>query len=96
MSSTERGVVQEIVLDAGNNSLFSFDNFDVAGVRNSKIKADFYGKYGNETFFQELVRELNSCRLLLLDDFKTRFSGMDATIMWTTLLDPIFSLGSQY
>jgi len=30
--------------------LFSFDNVDVAGVGNSKIKADFYGKYGNEAF----------------------------------------------
>ena len=51
--------------------MFSFDKFDVAGVGNSKIRADFYGKYGYETFFQDLVRrELNSCRLLLLDDFK--------------------------
>jgi len=76
--------------------MFSFDNFDVADVVNSKFKADFYGRYGNETFFQDLVRELNSCRLLLLDDFNTQFSDMDASIMWTTLLDPRFSLGSQY
>jgi len=92
---TAFSVLRKIKEKIGNNSMFSFANFDVADAGNSKFKTDFYGRYGNETFFEQLVLELNSCRLLLLNDFKTRFSGMDASIVWTTLLDPRFSLGSQ-
>ena len=76
-----------------NDSMFTVDEADVGS---SKSKQVFYGQYGNEPFSQDLVYELNSCRILLLNDFNTQFSGMDTSIMWSTLLDPKFRMNSHH
>ena len=76
-----------------NDSMFTFDNVDIVS---SKFKRSFYGRYGNEPFFKNVVCELNSCRTLLLNDFDERFKALDASIVWTTLLDPRFSLNSHH
>ena len=86
-------VLRSIKGKIGNESLFVFPDGDLG---NSKFKTNFYGQYGNEAFFDDVVRELSSCRKLLLCDFTERFSGMDADVMWTTLLDPRFSLKSGH
>ena len=78
----------------GDDSMFAFDEENVD--TRSKFKTNFYGLYGNEPFFGKVVQMLNCCRALLLDDFMERFRGMNASIMWTTLLDPRFSLKSKH
>ena len=55
-----------------------------------------YGQYGNEDFFKSVVRDLNSCRTLLFEEFILRFQEMKIEIMWTTLLNPRFSLNSKH
>ena len=84
--------LQSIKEKIGNDSLFAFpkgDNF-----QSSKFKKNFYRQYGNKLFFEDIIKVLDACRRLLLHDFTEQFSGMDCDIMWTTLLDPRFSLNS--
>ena len=85
-------VLQSIREKIGNDSLFAFLEGD--DFQSSKFKRIFYGQYGNEPFFGHVILVLNRCRRLLLNDFMERLSGIDADIVWTTLLDLRFSLKS--
>ena len=55
-----------------------------------------YGQYGNEAFFKSVVRDLNSCRTLLFEEFILRFQEMKIEIMLTTLLNPRLRLNSKH
>ena len=85
-------VLRSIREKIGNDSLFAFPEGD--DFQSSKFKRNFYGQYGNEPFFGEVILVLNRCGRLLLKNFMDQFSCMDADIVWTTLLDPRFSLKS--
>ena len=78
----------------GNEEMFGFA--ETSSDTQSKFKQEFYGQYGYEIFFESVVRVLNSCRLLLFNEFMTRFEEMKIEIMWSTLLDPRFSLKSKH
>ena len=77
----------------GNKRLFEFENSDL---ERSKFKRNFHGQYGNKPFFNGVVWILNACRVLLLNEFISRFEGINEAIVWTTLLDPRFHMKSEH
>ena len=87
-------VLRSIEEKIGDAELFQFT--ETSSLAQSKFKTDFYGEYGHASFFESVIRDLDSCRVLLLNEFNLRFQGMKAEIMWTTLLDPRFNLNSQH
>ena len=60
--------------------------FSVHGPRD-KFKTSFYNKFGECPFFESVLTKLDVCRRQLLQAFKCRFSGMDDSILWTSLFD---------
>ena len=78
----------------GDEKLFQFVN--KSSIEKSEFKSEFYGQYGNADFFPSVIRDLNSCRRLLYDEFIDRFKEMKIEIMWTTMLDPRFNLRSNH
>ena len=43
-----------------------------------------------------VIDTLEACRVLLVAQFNQRFSNLDSSILWTTLLDPRFGLNSAH
>jgi hypothetical protein len=68
-----------------NNSLL----FDFC--TSSKFKDSFKQDYGQESFFDSVVIQLNECRLFLAEQFSSRFTGLDSSLMWSSLFDPCFA-----
>ena len=67
-----------------------------SSIEKSEFKGEFYGQYGNADFFPNVIRDLNSCRRLLYDEFIDRFKEMKIEIIWTTMLDPRFNSRSNH
>lgn len=62
----------------------------------TKTKSKFFDLYGTLPFFDKVVAMLESCRVLLVRQFTERFSGLNISILWTSLLDPRFGLNSGH
>jgi hypothetical protein len=67
-----------------NNSLL----FDFC--TSSKFKDSFKQDYGQESFFNSVVTQFNECRLFLAEQFNSCFTGLDSSLMWSSLFDPRF------
>lgn len=62
----------------------------------TKTKRKYFELYGSLPFFDKVVKTLEACRVLLAAQFTQRFSNLDCSILWTTLLDPRFGLNSGH
>lgn len=62
----------------------------------TKTKNKYFDLYGTLPFFNKVVVMLEACRVLLVRQFSERFSTLDISILWTTLLDPRFGLNSGH
>lgn len=62
----------------------------------TKTKRKYFDLYGSLPFFDKVVKTLEACRVLLVAQFNQRFSNLDSSILWTTLLDPRFGLNSSH
>ena len=62
----------------------------------TKTKRKYFDLYGSLPFFDKVIDTLEACRVLLVAQFNQRFSNLDSSILWTTLLDPRFGLNSAH
>ena len=62
----------------------------------SGFKLKFFQLYGTHSFFSKIVRMLDIYRHSIDKEFSQRFTGLDASIMWISLLDPRFGFGSSH
>ena len=81
--------VKAFVLD---EQMFIFDSESAL----SGLKNKFFQLYGTYSFFPNIVKMLDTCRKWIHKEFSQRFTGLDASIMWTSLLDPRFGFGSSH
>lgn len=44
--------------------------------------------YSTKQFFGAVINQLKACQRILLANFKERFTGLDASILWISCLDP--------
>lgn len=62
----------------------------------TKTKRKYFDLYGSFPFFDNVVQMLEACRVLILQQFSKRFSNLDSSILWTSLLDPRFGGNSGH
>ena len=72
--------------------MFKFD--DVSKM--AKTKKLCYELYGEMEFFKRVVLNLDYARMLLLQEFQQRFSGLYDNFLWLTLLDPRFGKNATH
>ena len=92
--SSENILLRCIKNNIGDKRLFQFAN--KSSIEKSDFKSKFNGQYGNADFFLSVIRDLNSCRRLLYDEFIDQCKEMKIEIMWTTMLEPRFNFRSNY
>lgn len=64
--------------------------------KSSRKLRRFHELYGDMDFFSRLIAKLEVCRMLLCQDFKQRFSGLNVDLLWTSALDPRYGLHSSH
>ena len=62
----------------------------------AKTKKLYYELYGEMEFFKRVVLNLDYARMLLLQEFQQRFSGLYDNFLWLTLLDPRFGKNATH
>ena len=65
----------------------------------SGFKLKFFQLYGAYDFFPKVIKTLDICCKWIhkeLSQLSQRFTGLDASIMWTSLLHPKFGFGSSH
>ena len=85
-------VLRKIESYLSNQFMFKFD--DVAKM--AKTKKLYYELYGEMEFFKRVVLNLDYARMLLLQEFQQRFTGLYDNFLWLTLLDPRFGKKSTH
>jgi hypothetical protein len=71
-----------------DESLFDFSSTCCLDSNFKKLFQDLYGS----CIFSDILQKVEFCRVLLSAEFNKRFIALDASILWTTLLDPRFNL----
>ena len=84
-------VLRKIKHYISDPELFKFDSPNL-----SKTKQAFFDTYGSMPFFTNVTNKLDTCRKLLLFEFNSRFTGLDPSVLWASLLDPRFGLLSTH
>ena len=82
--------VKEFVWDE-QMFIFESESGDLSG-----FKLKFFQLYGTYSFFSKIVKTLDMCRKWIYKEFLQQFTGLDASIMWTSSLDPRFGFGSSH
>jgi len=71
----------KIFLEKAQDRLFTVET-DVQPIK------EFIDKYCEEEFFHLVLIDLKACCRVLLNKFKSRFTGLNTEILWVTFLDP--------
>ena len=75
-----------------NTNLFNFTDRS----KLSRRQTQFLDIFGEESFFNDVTRKLEECRLLLWSDFCQRFHNLDTIVPWHTLLDPRYNFKAAH
>jgi len=59
--------------------------------KNKTFKLNFKRDFLEYPFFDRVINQLEECRIFLLEEFTKRFTDVDASILWSSLLDPRFA-----
>ena len=62
----------------------------------SRRQTQFLDIFGEESFFNDVSRKLEECRLLLWNECCKRFNNLDTFVPWYTLLDPRYNFKAAH
>eukprot|EP00815_Leptocylindrus_aporus_P004812 CAMPEP_0116058570 /NCGR_PEP_ID=MMETSP0322-20121206/5273_1 /TAXON_ID=163516 /ORGANISM="Leptocylindrus danicus var. apora, Strain B651" /LENGTH=250 /DNA_ID=CAMNT_0003542773 /DNA_START=797 /DNA_END=1546 /DNA_ORIENTATION=+ len=81
-------ILREVKGILSNTTLFDMSD---RACTNKKFKLNFKRDFSEYPFFERVVNLLEECRIFLLEEFTKRFTDVDASILWSSLLDPRFA-----
>lgn len=81
-------LLREVKGILSNTTLFDMSD---SGCTNKKFKLNFKRFFFRISSFERVVNLLEECRIFLLEEFTKRFTDVDASILWSSLLDPRFA-----